>query len=115
MDTTPASTETISATEALQASNRRRVTALEATAGVRIPDFTGGIVELLADHTLGAGTEARWRFTLEWEVKYAQWLEATEAEVRKAKLLAEEAAGRPVVMTQPGKTRLHTVGEISGL
>lgn len=107
--TTPVSDALIDKTMDLQESNRRRVAAIEAQR-IRLPDFTLGIVDLLADAALGVGTTARWKFTLEWETKYAEWLTAQEAEIHKAKLMAGNGAATP------GGSKLHTVGrEIPGL
>ncbi len=85
-----ASRELIEATTELQESNRRRVAAIEAQK-LRLPDFTLGIVDLLADAALGVGTVARWEFTRDWEIRYAEWLTAQEAEIAKARLMAAES------------------------
>lgn len=91
----PASDDLLTSVRTAQESNRQRMAAIEARLG-RMPNFTVGMIDKLADATLGVGTEARWQFTLDWENEVARWCDATEAEIRKADL----ARNTPAEATQ---------------
>lgn len=92
--------ELIETVQIKQESNRHRLAAIEAKLG-KPPAFTMGLIDMLADATLGENTTRRHLFTLAWEEKVAEWCAAQEAEIRKFEALQQTNGGRPKQLHVP--------------
>lgn len=83
----------VDAVRETQGSNARRLAAITAVVP-KPPNLTLGLVDLLADEVLGAGTVRRYLFTLQWEEKVAAYCDVQEAEIRKAQAVNGRGGGR---------------------
>lgn len=93
----PAPQELIDAVKDAQGSNSRRLAQITA-ALPKPPNLTIGLVDLLADEVLGAGTVRRFLFTLQWEEKVAAYCDVQEAEIRKAHAANKRGNGKHAKM-----------------
>lgn len=96
----PAPDDLIATVLEAQESNARRLAAITGTLG-KPPNLTLGLIDLLADEVMGAGTTRRFLFTLAWEEKVAAYCEAQEAEIRKATAAAGTNGAGPKTLHVP--------------